>query len=165
MRLETLTLMTRDLPRARSFYTAKLGFPVVDDRDGEWFVVDAGGIKLHVDRSTVQKAPLENPEPRLVFHTSDLKSRCLLLRDRGVSVDGPLASPGASGLYAQLADPDGHPIVLRPVSSEDAMTADWSRLPYELMERISTRITNEVPDVNRVVLDITSKPPGTIEWE
>ena len=59
----------------------------------------------------------------------------------------------------------GHPIVLRPVSSEDAMTADWSRLPYELMERISTRITNEVPDVNRVVLDITSKPPGTIEWE
>lgn len=59
----------------------------------------------------------------------------------------------------------GHPIVLRPVSSEDAMTADWSRLPYELLEKISTRITNEVEDVNRVVLDITSKPPGTIEWE
>jgi GMP synthase (glutamine-hydrolysing) len=59
----------------------------------------------------------------------------------------------------------GHPIVLRPVSSEDAMTADWSRLPYEVLERISTRITNEVTEVNRVVLDITSKPPGTIEWE
>ena len=59
----------------------------------------------------------------------------------------------------------GHPIVLRPVSSEDAMTADWSRLPYELLARISTRITNEVRDVNRVTLDITSKPPGTIEWE
>ncbi len=59
----------------------------------------------------------------------------------------------------------GHPIVLRPVSSEDAMTADWSRLPYELLENISTRITNEVREVNRVVLDITSKPPGTIEWE
>jgi len=59
----------------------------------------------------------------------------------------------------------GHPIVLRPVSSEDAMTADWSRLPYEVLEKISTRITNEVPDVNRVVLDVTSKPPGTIEWE
>lgn len=59
----------------------------------------------------------------------------------------------------------GHPIVLRPVSSEDAMTADWSRLPYELLARISTRITNEVPEVNRVTLDITSKPPGTIEWE
>lgn len=59
----------------------------------------------------------------------------------------------------------GHPIVLRPVSSEDAMTADWSRLPYDLLAKISNRITNEVHDVNRVVLDITSKPPGTIEWE
>jgi GMP synthase (glutamine-hydrolysing) len=59
----------------------------------------------------------------------------------------------------------GHPVVLRPVSSEDAMTADWSRLPYDVVARISTRITNEVPEVNRVVLDVTSKPPGTIEWE
>jgi GMP synthase (glutamine-hydrolysing) len=59
----------------------------------------------------------------------------------------------------------GHPVVLRPVSSEDAMTADWSRLPFELIARISNRITNDVPEVNRVVLDVTSKPPGTIEWE
>ena len=59
----------------------------------------------------------------------------------------------------------GHPIVLRPVSSEDAMTADWTRVPYEVLEGISTRITNEVREVNRVVLDVTSKPPGTIEWE
>ena len=59
----------------------------------------------------------------------------------------------------------GHPIVLRPVFSEDAMTADWTRVPYDVLERISTRITNEVPEVNRVVLDVTSKPPGTIEWE
>ena len=59
----------------------------------------------------------------------------------------------------------GHPIVLRPVSSEDAMTADWTRVSYETLALISNRITNEVPDVNRVVLDITSKPPGTIEWE
>ncbi|HEU0190109.1 MAG TPA: glutamine-hydrolyzing GMP synthase [Mycobacterium sp.] len=59
----------------------------------------------------------------------------------------------------------GHPIVLRPVSSEDAMTADWTRVPYDVLERISTRITNEVAGVNRVVLDVTSKPPGTIEWE
>jgi len=59
----------------------------------------------------------------------------------------------------------GYPIVLRPVTSEDAMTADWARVPDALLARISNRITNEVPEINRVVLDITSKPPGTIEWE
>jgi GMP synthase (glutamine-hydrolysing) len=59
----------------------------------------------------------------------------------------------------------GHPIVLRPVSSEDAMTADWTRVPYDVLAVISNRITNEVREVNRVVLDVTSKPPGTIEWE
>ena len=59
----------------------------------------------------------------------------------------------------------GSPIVLRPVSSEDAMTADWSRVPYDVLATISTRITNSVPEVNRVVLDVTSKPPATIEWE
>jgi len=59
----------------------------------------------------------------------------------------------------------GHPVVLRPVTSEDAMTADWARLPYDVLERISTRITNEVREINRVTLDVTSKPPGTIEWE
>ena len=59
----------------------------------------------------------------------------------------------------------GYPVVLRPVTSEDAMTADWARLPDAVLATISTRITNEVPEINRVVLDITSKPPGTIEWE
>jgi GMP synthase (glutamine-hydrolysing) len=59
----------------------------------------------------------------------------------------------------------GHPVVLRPVTSEDAMTADWARLPADVLARISTRVTNEVPEVNRVVLDVTSKPPATIEWE
>ena len=59
----------------------------------------------------------------------------------------------------------GHPVVLRPVASEDAMTADWARVPYDVLSRISTRITNEVRQINRVALDVTSKPPGTIEWE
>jgi GMP synthase (glutamine-hydrolysing) len=58
-----------------------------------------------------------------------------------------------------------YPIIMRAVTSEDAMTADWARLPYDLLERISSRVINEVSGVNRVALDISSKPPGTIEWE
>jgi GMP synthase (glutamine-hydrolysing) len=59
----------------------------------------------------------------------------------------------------------GHPVIVRAVTSEDAMTADWAKLPYDLLERFSSRIINEVPGINRVAYDITSKPPGTIEWE
>jgi catechol 2,3-dioxygenase-like lactoylglutathione lyase family enzyme len=112
MRLDTLTLTTRDLRRSRAFYTAKLGFQVIEDRDGHSFVVDAGGVKLHVDRtvSDLGRAPLSNSEPRLVFDTVDLTDRCRALRDLGVSVDGPRLAD--RGVFAELSDPDGHPIVL-----------------------------------------------------
>ncbi|NEP03312.1 MAG: glutamine-hydrolyzing GMP synthase [Symploca sp. SIO2E9] len=73
----------------------------------------------------------------------------------------PVRSVGVMGDQRTYA----HPIVLRLISSEDGMTADWSRVPYEVLEGISNRIVNEVNGVNRVVYDITSKPPGTIEWE
>ena len=143
--------------------------------------VRAIGAELGLPAEIVQRHPFPGPALGIRIVGEVTKERLDLLRDADAIVREELTAAGKDGEIWQcpvvlLADVRsvgvqgdgrsyGHPIVLRPVSSEDAMTADWSRLPYELLARISNRITNEVEGVNRVVLDVTSKPPGTIEWE
>jgi GMP synthase (glutamine-hydrolysing) len=139
------------------------------------------GQELGLPEEIVQRQPFPGPGLGIRIVGEVTKERLDLLREADAIAREELTAAGLDQQIWQcpvvlLADVRsvgvqgdgrtyGHPIVLRPVSSEDAMTADWSRLPYEVLERISTRITNEVRDVNRVVLDVTSKPPGTIEWE
>jgi GMP synthase (glutamine-hydrolysing) len=143
--------------------------------------VRAIGAKLGLPNEIVSRQPFPGPGLGIRIVGEVTKERLDLLRKADAIVREELSAAGKDAEIWQcpvvlLADVRsvgvqgdgrsyGHPIVLRPVSSEDAMTADWSRLPYDLLAKISNRITNEVPDVNRVVLDITSKPPGTIEWE
>jgi GMP synthase (glutamine-hydrolysing) len=143
--------------------------------------VRAIGAELGLPDEIVSRQPFPGPGLGIRIVGEVTKERLDLLRKADAIVREELSEAGKDAEIWQcpvvlLADVRsvgvqgdgrsyGHPIVLRPVSSEDAMTADWSRLPYDLLAKISTRITNEVPDVNRVVLDITSKPPGTIEWE
>lgn len=143
--------------------------------------VRAIGAELGLPAEIVNRQPFPGPGLGIRIVGEVNKERLDLLRQADAIVREELTSAGQDRNIWQcpvvlLADVRsvgvqgdgrsyGHPIVLRPVSSEDAMTADWSRLDHELLAKISNRITNEVEGVNRVVLDITSKPPGTIEWE
>jgi GMP synthase (glutamine-hydrolysing) len=143
--------------------------------------VRAVGAQLGLPPGIVGRQPFPGPGLAIRIVGSVTRDRLRVLREADAIARSELSAAGLDGEIWQcpvvlLADirsvgvqgdgrTYGHPIVLRPVTSEDAMTADWARLPSDLLARISNRITNEVPEVNRVVLDITSKPPGTIEWE
>ncbi len=143
--------------------------------------VRAVGRELGLPEAIVGRQPFPGPGLGIRIIGEVTKERLDLLRDADFIAREEMTAAGLDDQVWQcpvvlLADVRsvgvqgdfrtyGHPIVLRPVTSEDAMTADWARIPYEVLEKISTRITNEVEGVNRVVLDVTSKPPGTIEWE
>ena len=143
--------------------------------------VRAVGLQLNLPEEIVWRQPFPGPGLAIRIIGEVTQERLDLLREADLIVRDELHAAGLDGEIWQcpvvlLADVRsvgvqgdgrtyGHPIVLRPVSSEDAMTADWSRLPYDVLAKISNRITNEVAGINRVTLDITSKPPGTIEWE
>jgi GMP synthase (glutamine-hydrolysing) len=143
--------------------------------------VRAVGLQLNLPEEIVWRQPFPGPGLAIRIIGEVTQERLDLLREADLIVRDELHAAGLDREIWQcpvvlLADVRsvgvqgdgrtyGHPIVLRPVSSEDAMTADWSRLPYDVLAKISNRITNEVSGINRVTLDITSKPPGTIEWE
>ena len=139
------------------------------------------GSELGLPQPIVRRQPFPGPGLAIRIIGEVTAERLAILREADAIVREEMSAAGLDTLVWQcpvvlLADVRsvgvqgdgrsyGHPIVLRPVTSEDAMTADWARLPYDVLARISTRVTNEVPEVNRVVLDVTSKPPATIEWE
>lgn len=143
--------------------------------------VRAVGFELGLPEKILQRHPFPGPGLSIRIVGEVTKSRVALLQeaDAIANEEIDLAGLGAhiwqmpiillANVHSVGVQGDGrtygNPVVLRPVSSEDAMTANWFRLPYDVLARISNRITNEVSGVNRVVLDITSKPPGTIEWE
>ncbi len=139
------------------------------------------GEELGLPQAIVRRQPFPGPGLGIRIIGEVTAARLEILREADAIVREEMSAAGLDTLVWQcpvvlLADVRsvgvqgdgrsyGHPLVLRPVTSEDAMTADWARLPDDVLARISTRVTNEVPEINRVVLDVTSKPPGTIEWE
>jgi len=139
------------------------------------------GEELGLPPAIVRRQPFPGPGLAIRIVGEVTAARLAILREADAIVREEMSAAGLDTLVWQcpvvlLADVRsvgvqgdgrsyGHPLVLRPVTSEDAMTADWARLPADVLARISTRVTNEVPEVNRVVLDVTSKPPATIEWE
>ena len=137
--------------------------------------VRAIGVELGLPENLVWRQPFPGPGLAIRIIGEITEERLRILRDADAIVREELTAAGLCPVVL-LADVRsvgvqgdgrtyGHPVVLRPVSSEDAMSADWSRVPYDVIAKISNRITNEVREINRVVLDCTSKPPGTIEWE
>jgi GMP synthase (glutamine-hydrolysing) len=139
------------------------------------------GSELGLPHAIVRRQPFPGPGLAIRIVGEVTAERLAVLREADAIVREEMSAAGLDTVVWQcpvvlLADVRsvgvqgdgrsyGHPLVLRPVTSEDAMTADWARLPADVLARISTRVTNEVPQVNRVVLDVTSKPPATIEWE
>lgn len=143
--------------------------------------VRAIGLELGVPEKIVWRQPFPGPGLGIRIIGEITRERLDILRAADLIAREELSAAGLdreiwqcpvvllAGVHSVGVQGDGRtygmPVVLRPVSSEDAMTADWSRVPFDVLARISTRITNSVPEVTRVVLDVTSKPPATIEWE
>jgi len=117
------------------------------------------GSQLGLPPAIVSRQPFPGPGLAIRIVGEVTPQRLRILRAADAIVREELSAAGLDDAIWQC------PVVLRPVTSEDAMTADWARLPDAVLTTIATRITNEVPEINRVVLDVTSKPPGTIEWE
>jgi GMP synthase (glutamine-hydrolysing) len=142
--------------------------------------VRALGTELGLPDEMVWRQPFPGPGLGVRIIGEVTAERVALLQEADAIVRAEIAAAGLEReiwqSFAVLADirsvgvmgderTYGHPIIIRAVTSDDAMTADWARLPYDLLERMSQRIINEVPGINRVAYDVTSKPPGTIEWE
>ena len=136
------------------------------------------GTKLGIPKELVWRQPFPGPGLAVRVVGDITKEKLDLLREADAIFRQELEAAGAESnqYFAVLTDlrsvgvmgdarTYGRTIVLRAVTTDDFMTAEWTRLPYEVLERASSRITNEVPGISRVVYDITSKPPATVEWE